>query len=262
MASAATAVVSALNRPEILLPLPDLTGASVLVTGSSGFLGQRVVSLLGDHGAVPIECDVDQPIDVLRLSTLPDADYCIHLAAHKYATTAEDAPAAVADLNIRGTANVIDRYGANVVLASTCKAADPMTVYGASKLIAERVALNARAKVVRFVNVIGSSGSVAQIWEDTEGPLTVTPCYRMWMTEDEAVRLMVAALGWESGRYCLDVPEPEPVVEMLRRLHPERAYRFDLPRRGDRLRERLVGEYEWTFPMANGVRRISHPADK
>jgi FlaA1/EpsC-like NDP-sugar epimerase len=234
----------------------------VLVTGSGGFIGQRVGALLEEHGATVLGCEPPNG-DVLYAASLPDADYCIHLAAHKYATTAEDTPATVADLNIRGTANVIDRYGPNVVLASTCKAADPMTVYGASKLIAERIVLNAGAKVVRFVNVCGSVGSVAEIWADTpaDEPLKVTSCYRMWMTEAEAVRLLIAALDWPTGRYALDVPDPEAVWETMKRLHPNRTYDFMPPRRGDRVRERLVAEYETTVPHVSGVVAIKHPAD-
>ena len=158
---------------------------------------------------------------------------------------------------------MIERYGSNVVLASTCKAADPMTVYGASKLIAERVALNAGARVVRFVNVLGSTGSVAEMWAETplEVPLTVMPCDRMWMSAQEAVSLLVAVMGYPSGRYGPDVPEALPVARMARRLYPNREHRWEPVRRGDRVRERLIAESEVAEPWAPGVVRISHPAD-
>ncbi|HWT24540.1 MAG TPA: polysaccharide biosynthesis protein [Solirubrobacteraceae bacterium] len=239
-----------------------MNGAHVLVTGSGGFIGQRVVGLLTAHWAWPVSCE---PPDrcVLDPRLLPEADWCIHLAAHKYATTAEDAPAHVADLNIRGTQNVVDRYGPNVVLASTCKAADPMTVYGASKLIAERVVLNAGGRVVRLVNVIGSTGSVVEQWAQLpeHAPVPVTDCYRMWMTRREAARLLLAATAWPSGRYALDLPGPEPVFAMAARLHPGRpTVRVPL-RRGDRRVERLVAESEIAEPWVPGVIRIEHPAD-
>lgn len=262
--TASTAVPNAafLGRTETLLPVPDVEGAIVAVTGAGGFIGQRVTALLQEHGAnvVPVELP---SCDVLDPDSLPHADYCLHLAAHKYATTAEEVPASVAELNIRGTANVIERYGSGVVLASTCKAADPMTVYGASKLIAERIVLNAGGRVVRFVNVLGSVGSVAEIWAETpdDEPLKVTPCYRMWMSEAEAARLLIAALDFIPGRYALDVPEAEAVWETMTRLHPVRAYKFVAPRRGDRIHERLVAEYEAITEHAPGVNRILHPAD-
>jgi UDP-N-acetylglucosamine 4,6-dehydratase len=254
---------SPLGRDEISLPLPDLAGALVAVTGGDGFIGRRITDLLWDLGAHPFICELPHR-DVLKPETLPTADWCLHLAAHKYATSAEDTPAEVAELNVRGTANVIERYGSNVVLASTCKAADPMTVYGASKLIAERVALNADARVVRFVNVFGSTGSVVPMWEATpaDQPLTVMPATRMWMTPGEAASLMVAATGWGSGRYALDVPAPESVSKMARRLHPGREVKLTQLRRGDRAHERLVGEYEWALPHGEGVVQIIHPFDR
>jgi FlaA1/EpsC-like NDP-sugar epimerase len=256
--------VDALGRQETHLPLPALKGLTVAVSGSGGYIGSRVMGLLAECGAIPVQCDLPYE-NVLKKLSLPDADWCLHLAAHKYATTAEDSPALVADVNVRGTANVIERYGSNVVLASTCKAADPMTVYGASKLIAERVALNAGARVVRFVNVLGSTGSVLDLWADVPeyAPVPVAVwCERMWMTEDEAMRLMVAAMGWPSGRYCPDVPEPERMEQFARRaLGPDRTLTPIRPRRGDRERERLIAEYETAAPYVPGVLRINHPAD-
>lgn len=257
--------VTGLDRPELLLPVPALEGVRVAVTGAGGFLGSRIMDLLAAHGADPVGCE---PPDrcVLDPALLPDADWCLHLAAHKYATTAEDMPAEVADLNIRGTANVVERYGSRVVLASTCKAADAMTVYGASKLIAERVVLNAGGRVVRFVNVLGSTGSVLELWADTpdDEPILIAECERMWMTPAEAVRLMIAATAWPSGRYAIEVPAAESVGALARRvLDRDRVCMTIPPRRGDRVRERLVAESEIAVPIpeAMGVMRILHPAD-
>jgi len=254
----------ALGRFEMLAPLPVLRGLTVLVTGSGGFIGSRVCALLREHGAKALEFDLPEG-DVLREDFLPSADWCIHLAGHKYATSAEDTPADVAELNITGTARMAEKYGSNLVLASTCKAADPMTVYGASKLIAERVALNAGARVVRFVNVLGSTGSLLELWDAVPRgePIPVAiECLRMWMTPEEATHLIVGAIGWPSGRYALDVPEAEPVMELARRVLPIDAKCMAIPpRRGDRKRERLLAEYETASPHVPGVIRITHPAD-
>lgn len=254
-----------LGRSERLTETPRLKHCAVTITGANGFIGARVSDLVRQRAIDDVavfDCDLPH-IDVLNPATLPDADWCLHLAAHKYATTAEVMPAEVADLNIRGTQNVVDKYGANVVLASTCKAADPMTAYGASKLIAERIVLNAGGRVVRFVNVLGSSGSVVPMWAATPGdePLSVTACERMWMSPAEASHLLVAAMGWPTGRYALDVPAATPVADMAARLHPGRGQELVPVRRGDRVTERLVAEYEHAEPFCEGVVRIVHPFD-
>jgi hypothetical protein len=148
----------------------------VLVTGSDGYLGRMVCRLLTMRGHTPIGFDLPQ--DVLT-HTIPEADACIHLAANKYATHAEENPAETAHLNIAGTQRIVQHIP-RTVLASTCKAAAPITSYGASKLIAERITLNAGGSVVRLVNVLGSTGSVTDIWDATPKgqPLPVTNCKR------------------------------------------------------------------------------------
>ena len=59
-----------------------------------------------------------------------------------------------------------------MIFASTCKAADPITSYGASKLICERIILNSGGTVVRFVNVFDTSHSVTKIWEKNKIKIT------------------------------------------------------------------------------------------
>ena len=217
----------------------------ILVTGSDGFIGRRVCELLVGHELVT--CDVSDNIlsaEWVERTGREKFDGCIHLAANKYATVAEDYPEDVADLNIRGTANVVRAAGCPVVLASTCKAADACTVYGASKLIAERIVLNAGGTVVRLVNVVGSTGSVLDIWDQIDGPLPVTDCERMWIGVDRAATMFVQALAFEPGRYGPTVKPPSPVANLARLYYPDRELDPIPLRRGDRPVERLVGEYE------------------
>jgi hypothetical protein len=150
---------SLLDRPERPAYVHRLDGRRVVVTGGDGYLGRRCVALLRAAGADPVS--FDHPLDVLDREAIEDAAvpgaWCLHLAAHKHAPAGEDLPATVADLNVRGAQHVAETFGDRVVIASTCKAADPMTVYGASKLIAERIVLNSGGRVARLVNVLGSS---------------------------------------------------------------------------------------------------------
>jgi FlaA1/EpsC-like NDP-sugar epimerase len=231
----------------------------VLVTGSSGFLGALVVERLADEGHVPLACDLSEGAgDILsEFWEPPECDAVIHLAADKHAGNGEEHPARVADLNVRGTQHVVDRCApARVVLASTCKAAAPVTAYGASKMIAERIVLNAGGTVVRLVNVIGSSGSVVQLWERDNGPLPVTDCVRMWIRPEDAARALVGALGLPGGRYA---PAPRlyetmHVATLADWLFPGRETVPVPLRRGDRPVERLTNDYERTEPWGQYVR--------
>lgn len=229
----------------------------VLVTGSDGFIGRRVVRLLKERGHEPVL--FDHPLDVLEPADLEScqADAALHLAAHKHAPYGEDHPAEVADLNVRGTANVA-RVVPRVVLASTCKAAAPITCYGASKLIAERVVLNAGGTVVRLVNVLGSSGSVTDIWEQVPGgePLPVTNCERMFIAPDAAARLLVDALDFPPGRYG-PWAERRSVRSLAAELYPGRPTVGIPLRNGDRPFERLLNDDEEATFVDGGLVRIT-----
>jgi FlaA1/EpsC-like NDP-sugar epimerase len=238
----------------------------VLVTGGDGYLGRIVCKQLALRGDEPVV--YDRPNSVLWPVTLADhaqeCDTVLHLAAHKHAPYGEEHPAEVAETNITGTRNVVDVFGSNVVLASTCKAADPMTCYGASKLIAERIVLNAGGRVVRLVNVWGSSGSVAETWAGLPkgAPIPVTNAVRMWITPMEAVRLLTDALAWPAGRYAPAAPRRATMYEMARETYPDRLVSRVALRRGDRRVERLTGEHEHAAPYVKGAVRILHPADR
>jgi FlaA1/EpsC-like NDP-sugar epimerase len=226
----------------------------VLVTGSDGYLGRMVCRLLTMRGHTPIGFDLPQ--DVLT-HTIPEADACIHLAANKYATHAEENPAETAHLNIAGTQRIVQHIP-RTVLASTCKAAAPITSYGASKLIAERITLNAGGSVVRLVNVLGSTGSVTDIWDATPKgqPLPVTNCKRMFITPGQAARLLTTALTLDPGRYGPRLVKHHTPRELANLLHPGRDTVTVPLRFGDRPVEQLTNEWETTVPVTPHTVRI------
>lgn len=216
----------------------------VVVTGSAGFVGQRVCGLLRNDGHQVVECDKDE--NVLTFSPEPAADAVVHLAADKYATHGELSPFETTRFNIAATQAAL-RLAPLVVLASTCKAADPATCYGASKLICERMVLNHGGRVLRLVNVLGSSGSVAEIWAAVpeDQPLPVTNCFRMFMEPEQAAGLLVRALYQPSGRYApAQVRSYAHMRDLAATLYPGRPT-VEVPLRfGDRQRERLIAEGE------------------
>lgn len=230
---------------------------NVLVTGSSGHLASVVIPLLKTRGHRIVEFDLpDWSIldskKLLNMAANADAEFCVHLAGLKYADRAEIQPLTTIDVNVRGTANVINAFGANVVLASTCKAADPETVYGCSKLIAERLVLSAGGRIARLVNVLGSAGSVTQIWQNVaiDAPLPVCDAHRLFIDSIEAARLIVDAVDWPTGRYAPANARSSRMTDIGTVLYPGRE-QVEIPlRRGDRHRERLLAACEhseyWT----------------
>jgi hypothetical protein len=198
----------------------------VLVTGSDGHLAGHVIPLLKQRGHKV--CRMDLPdydvTDLAAFRRFVGADACIHLAGLKYADRAELDPLPTVDVNVRGTANVVAVFGARCVVASTCKAADPETVYGASKLIAERIALEAGARVVRLVNVLGSPGSVTDIWAQVppDEPLPVCDATRLFMDPDTP---LACSSMRSTGRRALRAARAarvDPWIDVAHRLHPGR----------------------------------------
>ncbi len=157
------------------------------------------------------------------------------------------------------------------MLVSTDKAANPKTVMGQSKALAEwivetwghRANVTTRFVAVRFGNVLGSSGSVVPIFRRQiarGGPVTVThpEMTRFFMTIPEAVQLVVqaGAIGGRGQVYVLDMGEPVRIVDLADKMirlsgkEPGReiAIEFIGPAPGEKLHEELVGDGETVSP--------------
>ena len=231
----------------------------ILVTGSEGHLGSYIIPILEREGHTVNRLDL--PLSVTSVDDLrnfEDSDVCIHLAGLKYADRAELAPVQTVDVNVLGTWNVCEVFGNRVITASTCKAADPETVYGASKLIAERITLSAGGKVIRLVNVLGSVGSVTEIWGQIPpgDPLPVCDASRLFMSRETAGQLFIDAIGWPAGRYATTASTQMLMDEVAEKLYPGRATTRIPLRRGDRRCERLLAACEVSTPFGPDVIRI------
>jgi FlaA1/EpsC-like NDP-sugar epimerase len=190
---------------------------------------------------------VDQTLRRIR------CDVVFHLAAYKQVPLAETNVDQVLDVNVLGTSNVFESAAEHGVstftLPSTDKAVNPFGVYGATKRIVERyltsfagAGTHPAIRVARLVNVLGSQGSVAEIFArqiDRDQPIGITDVQmdRYWMTMDEATRLLVASAGRPEyeGTYLLDVGAAVPLLETARRL-----YRISRPNGGEP-RIRIIG---------------------
>ena len=145
-------------------------------------------------------------------------------------------------INTIGTMNLVDSAPAEcrLILTSTCKANNPEVVYGASKLIAEKMALSSGGSVARFFNVIETVGNVFEIWDEVpaDQPIKVaSECERHFISLEEAVGLIIYSFSAPAGRYMVNSPERLYMGDIAKRLHPNRECVEMKPRTGDRLIE-------------------------
>jgi FlaA1/EpsC-like NDP-sugar epimerase len=188
-----------------------------------------------------------------------------HAAALKHLPLLEMWPVEAVKTNVFGTQNLIDAAKrarvAKFINISTDKAANPTSVLGYSKRIAERLTAAAGADPseaylsVRFGNVLGSRGSVLTTFRqqiDADGPVTVThpEVTRYFMTVEEAVQLVIqgGAIGENGEALVLDMGEPVRIDDVARQLvaqatRPVKIVYTGL-RSGEKLHEELLGAGE------------------
>ena len=175
----------------------------------------------------------DQPT-VRRLLARWRPDTIFHAAAYKHVPLVEANPIAGIGNNVCGTlfmASEADRIGVtNFVLISTDKAVRPTNVMGASKRVCELVLQGLAGRgsktifaMVRFGNVLGSSGSVVPLFREqikNGGPVTVThrDVTRFFMTIPEAAQLVIQAGAMAKGGevFVLDMGKPVRIIELAR----------------------------------------------
>jgi FlaA1/EpsC-like NDP-sugar epimerase len=242
----------------------------VLITGSEGSVGKALAPVLEARGDTVVGFDIVTGVDILDLQTLwtlvgsVRPDVIFHCAGAKHAPEGEVEPWEATRINVEGTRNVLQAApaGCRVVLTSTCKACNPETVYGATKLIAERLALNAGQSVARFYNVREASGNVFEIWAGMKPPLPVTSCYRYFLTMRQAVALLLRVAELPPGRYTRDPGEALFMIDEAARLVGRDNVKIIPPRRGDRLREPRYGGGESLMPLDSGIEAIHNRHDE
>jgi len=189
-----------------------------------------------------------------------------HAAALKHLPLLERYPLEAYQTNVLGTLtllNAAQRVGVGVfVNISTDKAANPISVLGYSKRIAERVtasvgqtAKSGKYMSVRFGNVLGSRGSVLMSFRDQiakGGPLTVTHrgVTRYFMTISEAVQLVIqaGAIGSSGEALVLDMGTPVSIYDVAKQLVANSGKPVEIEivglRAGEKVHEELFGEGE------------------
>ena len=280
--------------------LSYLRGKRVLITGAGGSIGSelsrqllsggaerlylfghgensivniyRELRVLQDEGVgqkatvVPIIGDMKDREYLRYIISRTRADAVFHCAAYKHVPMMEENPVAAIENNVFGTKNLLDaslESGVQkFVLISTDKAVDPVNVYGASKMLSEKLVLQASKRAseqqafmfVRFGNVLGSRGSILPLFMEqirNGGPVTVTDprMSRYFMTIPEACSLVLQAggVGKNGESYLLDMGEPIKIVDLARQVirfsgfTPDKDIKIEFigSRKGERIEERL-----------------------
>ncbi|MFA5238263.1 MAG: polysaccharide biosynthesis protein [Phycisphaerae bacterium] len=180
-------------------------------------------------------------------------DTIIHAAALKRIEVAEQFPTEAVRTNILGAANVVkfaQEYGISKVLAiSTDKAVEPANVYGATKMIQERIFTEAGFNVVRYGNIFGSRGSVVEIWDKSDDiNITHPDMTRFVLTLKDALALINHGLGYGKldGKGCIIVKKSPSMRLMDLAAAFEKKYEIKGITQGEKLHETLVSTEEMT----------------
>ncbi|MFC2095149.1 UDP-N-acetylglucosamine 4,6-dehydratase (inverting) [Candidatus Bipolaricaulota bacterium] len=264
-----------------------LEGKTLLVTGGTGSFGNKFAeTMLKEHSPKAIrilsrgellqlqmsqQFDGDPRLrffigdvrDKSRLSrAMNGVDIVVHAAALKHVPACEYNPIEAIKTNIDGTANVIDAAIDNgvekLIALSTDKAAHPSNLYGATKLVAERLFVQANAYVgeretklscVRYGNVIGSRGSVVPLFirQRKTGKITITDprMTRFWITLEQGVKFVLRCLEeMQGGEVFVPKIPSMSVVDLARALAPECSIEEIGIRPGEKLHEVLISEDE------------------
>ncbi len=255
-------------------------GKTVLITGGTGSLGRKLVSRLEEHkpkkvivysrdefkqsemardfaGRDDLRFFLGDVRDAGRLTRVcRNVDYVIHAAALKQVPALEYNPTEAIRTNVEGTRNVVeacmDAGVEKAVLISTDKAVNPVNLYGATKLVAEKTFLAANAfnrtrfNVVRYGNVIGSRGSFIELLYKlrndgvTEVPVTDTAMTRFWLSLDEAATLVFVALEYANPVVFVPKIPTMLVTDVARAIIPDCTFKEIGIRPGEKVHETLI----------------------
>ncbi|MCI2266951.1 polysaccharide biosynthesis protein [Sediminivirga luteola] len=209
--------------------------------------------------------DIRDALELERLFLARRPDVVFHAAALKHLPMLEQYPEEAWKTNVLGTLNVLEAARAaeveTFVNISTDKAANPTSVLGHSKRVAEKITAwmgkqtGKRYISVRFGNVIGSRGSMLPTFTsliESGGPLTVThpEATRFFMTIPEACQLVVqaGAIGRTGEVLILDMGEPVRILDIAKRMIAMSGKKIDIVftglREGEKLHEDLIGASE------------------
>ncbi len=267
-----------------------LEGKTILVTGGTGSFGRRFVEtvisrfkiakiiilsrdehkqhemqqlLPYDENTVPVRYFIGDVRDKERLRrAFVDVDIIVHAAALKQIPACEYNPFEAVKTNILGTQNVIDAAidcGVGKVLTlSTDKSVNPINLYGATKLCAEKLVIQGNAyskrdktilSCARYGNIVGSRGSVVPLFleQRKKGEVTLTDARmtRFWITLNQGIEFVIRCLDLMRGGEIFVPRAPSArLTDIVEAIAPGCKVRTIGIRPGEKLHEMLISNDE------------------
>ncbi len=264
-----------------------LTGSSILVTGGTGSFGKEFTKVVlrdfdpekliifsrdelkqhemrtsgFDHPS--LRYFIGDVRDRERLyRAFSGVDIVVHAAALKQVPACEYNPFEAVQTNIMGAKNVIDAAidldVKKVMAISTDKAVNPINLYGATKLCAEKMFVQANAysggegttfSVCRYGNVVGTRGSVMPLFLKQRANRTITVTdprmTRFWITLEQGVRFVIRRIAqMQGGEIFVPKISSMNIMDLAKALAPECAIEYIGIRPGEKLHEVLISEDE------------------
>ena len=265
----------------------DWTGLNVLVTGGTGSFGRKFTEIMlreftprklvifsrdelkqhemrtGGFDHPSLRYFIGDVRDVERLRrAMTGMDVVVHAAALKQVPACEYNPIEAVLTNVMGARNIIEAaldMGVKKVMAiSSDKAVNPVNLYGATKLVAEKLFIQGNAysgtsetrfSCVRYGNVVGSRGSVIPLFLDqrNNGKVTITDerMTRFWLTLEQGVRFVIRCIEQMHGGevFVPKIPSMN-IMDLVKAVAPDCQVENIGIRPGEKLHEILISEDE------------------
>ncbi|POB13213.1 polysaccharide biosynthesis protein [Halobacteriovorax sp. DA5] len=252
-----------------------LKNKKILITGVAGTIGSNLLEILSDYDVIGVDnneygvfqldqifCDINYKEDLEDIFEKYQFDIIFHTAALKHVPLLENLEKQAWRTNVEGTRNLLDlakKYGCNdFIFCSTDKACEPVSVMGKTKLAAEELCFEYGSdfsiKVLRFGNIVGSSGSVIETFynqacENIDLTITSEEMERFFITCDEACHFILKSLGLENGRYFLKQDSSLKILDIANKIvnftKSKSKIKIGEIRIGEKLREKFLGDNEY-----------------
>ena len=260
-----------------------------LITGGSGMIGSEIINQLQQKGykvknlstrklSDPNTFQWNPSKHEYDIQAFENVDYIIHAAALKQVDTAEYNPFEAVKTNIIGTENVLNSAihasVKKVIALSTDKAANPINLYGASKLASDKIFVSGNNltggstlfSVVRYGNVAGSRGSVILLYKKLIEnnakflPITDNRMTRFWISIDQGVNFVISSLSMMTGGeiFVPKIPSAK-VIDIAKVMAPKISQKIIGIRTGEKLHEIMITQDDARNTIALNDRYIIMP---